>query len=179
MINLPRFSAEDADRAYDDWGANCGPGAIAAICGMSLDELRPMMGDFERKGYTNPSLMWQVLNRLGVRWTLLRGKPLDWPNYGLVRVQWEGPWTQPGVPIRARYRYTHWVGAARAPSGSVGVFDINAISNGSGWTSLSDWSTILVPWLLNECVPRASGGWHLTHVVEIQRDATKGSVART
>jgi hypothetical protein len=31
---------------------NCGPGAIAAICGLTLDDLRPHLGDFEQKRYT-------------------------------------------------------------------------------------------------------------------------------
>lgn len=175
-ISQPRFSAEDAERAYGEWGANCGPGAIAAICGLTLDELRPHMGDFERKRYTNPTLMWAVLDRLGVRWN--RQWPpataLSWPQYGLCRIQWEGPWTRPGVPVRARYRYTHWVGAATRPGCGgkktvVGVFDINAMGNGSGWCALQDWQQTLVPWILEWCVPRASGGWHLTHVVEVRR----------
>jgi len=171
-ISKPRFTAEAADRAYDEWGANCGPGAIAAICGLTLDELRPHMGDFEIKGYTNPSLMWQVLDSICVRWRLVR-PARTWPDYGLARVQWEGPWTAPGVPPRAAYRHTHWVGAARrrACDGRqiVGIFDINAIGNGSGWCSLEDWTGTLVPWILEACVPRANGRWHLTHVVEVQR----------
>ena len=32
----PRFTLSDAERAYDDWGCNCGPAALAAICGMTL-----------------------------------------------------------------------------------------------------------------------------------------------
>ena len=167
-ITMPRFTAEDADRAYDEWGVNCGPGAIAAICGMTLDELRPHMGDFERKHYTNPTLMWQVLDSIGARWRLVK-PPRTWPEYGLARVQWEGPWTAPGVPARAAYRHTHWVGAARDPVKGVGIFDINAIGNGSGWCALEDWTGTLVPWILDECVPHASGGWHLTHVVEVIR----------
>lgn len=163
-IAHPRFSAADAKRAYDEWGANCGPGAIAAICGLTLDELRPHMGDFEAKGYTNPTLMWSVLRSIGVRFSY-RGRGV-WPGYGLCRVQWEGPWTKPGVPARAAYRHTHWVGAARR-AGTVGIFDINAMGNGSGWCSLSDWAGTLVPWLLAECEPKANGQWHLTHVVEI------------
>ena len=39
----PRFSLSDAERVQDEWGANCGPGAVAAICGLTLDELRPHM----------------------------------------------------------------------------------------------------------------------------------------
>ena len=171
----PRFNAEDANRAYDEWGANCGPGAIAAICGLTLDELRPHMDDFEAKRYTNPTLMWAVMRSLGVRFSF-RGGDLgraNWPRYGLARVQWEGPWTRPGVPMRARYRHTHWVGAATLPACGgnlqVGIFDINAIGNGSGWCSLRDWEQTLVPWILENCVPRADGGWHLTHVVEVSR----------
>ncbi|HEX2255628.1 MAG TPA: hypothetical protein VHG92_02815 [Afifellaceae bacterium] len=167
----PRFTAADADRAHDEWGANCGPGAIAAICGLTLDELRPHMGDFEAKRYTNPTLMWAVLRSLGVRWRLVR-PPRTWPRYGLARVQWEGPWTEPGVPIAARYRQTHWVGACTAGPGAganVGIFDINAIGNGSGWCSLENWAGRIVPLLTGE-IPRASGRWHLTHVVEVSRD---------
>lgn len=171
----PRFTAEDAGRAHDEWGANCGPGAIAAICSLTLDELRPHMGDFEGKRYTNPTLMWQVLNSVGARFKVRAGQfgAADLPSYGMARVQWEGPWTQPGVPMRARYRHTHWIGAAKRPTcgaGTVtGIFDINAIANGSGWCALQDWESILVPWILEECVPRANGRWHFTHVVEVER----------
>lgn len=171
MIQRPRFTADDAYRAFDTWGANCGPGAIAAICGLTLDEVRPHMGDFESKRYTNPTLMWSVLRNLGVRFSY-RGGDLgreNWPCYGLARIQWEGPWTKPGVPMRARYRHTHWVGAAVDPERGVGIFDINAIGNGSGWCSVADWAGALVPIILEECVPKADGNWHITHSVEVER----------
>ncbi len=170
---LPRFSAADAERAHETWGANCGPGAIAAICGLTLAELRPHMGDFESKRYTNPTLMYGILGRLGVSWAHRRDK--DWPDWGLVRIQWTGPWTRPGVPAKAAYRHTHWVGACRhVPIGGpaeIGVFDINMMNNGSGWGSLGLWSERLVPWLLDECEPRADGGWFKTHVLEVDRPA--------
>lgn len=167
-----RFSVEDADRAHDEWGANCGPGAVAAILGMTLNEVRPQMGDFERKGYTNPTLMWDTLQRLGVTFSY-RGGELgreNWPNYGLARIQWEGPWTKHGVPIAARYRHTHWVGACRG-SRSMGIFDINCINNGSGWVDVADWVRTVVPWLLSVCEPKSSGHWHITHCVEIKDNA--------
>lgn len=167
MRGLPKFNADDADQAHDAWGLNCGPGAIAAICGLTLDELRPHMGDFEQKRYTNPTLMWEVLNRLGVKWQHARPSTA-WPKYGLARIQWEGPWTKPGVPMRARYRYTHWVGAQWSETQrDYGIFDINCIGNGNGWAALADWSKTVVPDILKECVPRADGGWHITHSVEI------------
>lgn len=164
----PRFTLDDAERAGDDWGLNCGPAAIAAMNGLTLEELRPHLGDFEQKHYTNPTLMWSVLKNIGARWRLRKdGKP--WPKFGLVRVQWEGPWMAPGVPIAARYRHTHWVGAMLAEgSDEESIFDINCICEG-GWVPLAEWSTYVVPWLLNQVEPKASGAWHPTHVVEIER----------
>ena len=71
-----RFTIDEANRAYDAWGANCAPGAIAAILGLTLDQIRPHLGDFERKRYTNPKLMFDSL----------RYAPLTWPDFGLARV---------------------------------------------------------------------------------------------
>lgn len=170
-----RFSEADAAQAYEVWGANCGPGALAAIAGMTLDEVRPHMGDFERKHYTNPTLMFDALRSIGLSFSRIG---TAWPQWGLVRVQWEGPWTQPGVPMRARYRFTHWVGAATVGS-EVGIFDINCINNGAGWVSLANWETRVVP-ELTALYPRADGKWHITHSLEIPRpgNASEGE-ART
>lgn len=169
---MTRFTPEDAVRAYEDWGCNCGPSALAAIAGLTLDEVRPHMGDFESKGYTNPTLMFFALESVGrmvrIRSIARNVAHLEWPHYGLARIQWEGPWTRAGVPVRARYRHTHWVGAARR-NGEVGIYDINAMGNGSGWCRLSDWEQVIVPHILAECVPRASGGWHITHTIEVER----------
>lgn len=163
-----RFSAEDADRAHAEWGVNCGPGAIAAICGLTLDEVRPYMGDFERKRYTNPTLMWRVLESLWPAYGISYHQRVRqaWPAYGLARIQWEGRWTEPGVPMPARYGHTHWVGVCRPGPSNTGIFDINALSNGTGWSSLDDWSSLLVPALIAD-LKGASGGWYVTHSVEI------------
>lgn len=170
----PRFTLADAQRAAETWGANCGPGALAAIMGMTLDEVRPHLGDFERKGYTNPTLMFYALESVGARFRirfLARNvEQLGWPVYGLARIQWEGPWTAPVVPIRVRYRQTHWVGVAHGNNRGVGIFDINCINNGSGWVALEDWRDIVVPAIL-ELYPRANGKWHITHAIEVERPA--------
>jgi hypothetical protein len=165
-MTTPRFTAEDAKRARDTWGCNCGPAAIAAVCGLTLDAVRPHLGDFEQKRYTNPALMQDTLRRVGARWHA-QAPPLAWPDYGLARVQWEGPWTAPGAPVRARRRHTHWVGAQRTP-GSYGVFDVNCMNSG-GWVGFTDWAKVIVPWLLKRCEPEADGKWHLTHVLEVAR----------
>jgi hypothetical protein len=165
-----RFTLADAARANDEWGCNCGPGALAAVTGRTLDEIRPLMGDFERKRYTNPTLMFECLKRTGVKFWWNQGPAKPMPSYGLLRVQWEGPWTVPGVPMRARYRHTHWIGYEAHDDGQTGVFDINAMNSG-GWIAFSNWASILVPWLLKECEPKADGQWHFTHHVEVERPA--------
>lgn len=156
------FGPSDAERAWAEWGANCGPGAIAGVCGLSLDAVRPHMGDFEGKGYTNPTLMYAVLDRIGVEWKKV-GRA--WPEYGLVRVVWEGPWTEPGVPARAWYRHTHWIGTALVGV-CRGIFDINCINNGTGWVSLRDWERVVVPWLTAD-IKRATGGWRVVNGIEV------------
>jgi hypothetical protein len=167
-----RFTQADAERAYDEWGANCGPGAIAAITGKTLDEVRPFLGDFEAKHYTNPTLMFDSLKRLGIDWRKVTTSVGLWPNHGLVRIQWEGPWTAPGVPMRVRYRHTHWVGAETSSNGpkhaETRIFDINCMCVG-GWVPLKEWSESVVPWILRELVPKADGRWHMTHVIEVAR----------
>ena len=169
---LTPFTEDDAYRAYNEWGANCGPGALAAIMGMTLDQVRPHMGDFESKRYTNPTLMNDALRSIGRPWKKIGA---IWPNYGLVRVQWEGPWTNPGVPMRARYRYTHWIGAETGRA-SIGIFDINCMNNGTGWCSLDDWSSTIVPYLVEQYA-RASGKWHVTHAIAVEK--SKAKITRT
>ena len=132
---------------------------------LTPDELRPKLLDFERKGYMNPTLMANVLRSMGVRFRQTYRS--DSPgrchlNFGLMRVQWAGPWTRPGVPMAARYRKTHWV----AVDGHL-VFDINAIAVG-GWVWQGQWETKLVPWLIREAVPRGTGAWWPTHGWEIE-----------
>lgn len=167
-----RFTLADAERAYEVWGANCGPAALAAIMGLTLDEVRPHMGDFESKRYTNPTLMFESLGRLHRDGICAGWRRVDkvWPEFGLVRIQWEGPWTAPGVPERVAYRQTHWVGAAHV-RGERGVFDINCVSSAhcNGWVTLKDWDQFAVPFILKNSVPGADGKWRITHSIEIDQ----------
>jgi hypothetical protein len=167
------FTQADANRAHDEWGCNCGPSALAVIMGMTLDQVRPHMGDFEKKRYTNPTMMFAALKSVGARWSNTQfgysiEPRLEWPRHGLARIQWGGPWMHPDVPPRWRYRQTHWV-ASMHRGKSVGIFDVNALNNGSGWVSEYDWAEMLVPRIIAECVPRADGNWHITHAVEVMR----------
>ena len=166
------WSVDQANAMSDNWGFNCGPAAVCAVTGMTPEQLHPHLGDFEKKKYTNPTLMIQILKRLGIesRWKMdARGvNNLAWPEFGLVRVQWSGPWCRPGVPMRVRYRHTHWVAtdARKSFTDDRVVFDINATSVG-GWIYYDEWSRQLVPWLLDQIVPKSDGKWWPTHSVEI------------
>jgi hypothetical protein len=168
-----KFTEAEANAAAGDWGFNCGPAAVAALCGLSIADLRPHLGDFESKCYTNPTLMWEILRNLGLHWKMSTGAPggQSWPSYGLARIQWEGPWTAAGVPMAARYRKTHWVGCNGANGANIGIWDVNCLNNGTGWVSLKDWSTIIVPAILRN-YPKADGKWHITHSVELLRTPT-------
>lgn len=165
------FSDVDAESAWAAWRFNCGPAALCAVTGLTPEKVRPHLGDFEQKGYTNPTLMFGALRSLGVKWEAksspLGVEKLEWPAFGLARIQWGGPWTKPGVPMRARYRQTHWVASCHRSPGDIGIFDVNAMNVG-GWVPLASWEKVMVPWLMKECVPRADGTWWITHAVEIQ-----------
>lgn len=161
-----RFTEADAERAFQEWGCNCGPGALAAIMNMTLDEVRPHIPGFASKRYTSPTMMYAALHNIGRPWIDVQRDEL-WPSHGLVRIQFEGPWMKPGVPIPARYRYTHWIGA-QILVGQVGVFDINCINNGNGWVSLEDWTSDIAPHLAS-AFKRATGEWYITHSIEVRR----------
>lgn len=161
---LARFSPDDAQQAFDAWGCNCGPTALAVVLGQRLDDVRPMLVGFDAKRYTNPTMMFDALKASGVEWKRIGA---TWPSYGLARIQWEGPWTAPGVPMRVRYRHTHWVASWMTDTRGHGVYDCNAMANGTGWCRREEWESVIVPWILSEAVPRASGKWHVTHGIEV------------
>jgi hypothetical protein len=177
-VPFPRFTEADSDRAYDEWGANCGPTAFAAILGLTLDETRRFFdaAGFPGKHYTNPTMMLEVLRASGRGHVVMQGSRLTadpWPTWGLVRIQWHGPWMEPGVPMAARYRHTHWVGSARRSldptmKTEVGIYDCNAMANGTGWVSIEGWRDIVVPFVTKE-VKRADGKWSVTHAIEVRR----------
>lgn len=169
-----RFTEADAEQAWKEWGCNCGPAALAAVLGITLEQARGLLRSFDSRRYVNPTMMRTALNYywpqrpLEFGWHVLTGdRPQIWPMYGLARIQWHGPWMNPGVPARVAYGKTHWVAACRGVDNDTGIFDVNAMNTG-GWISLADWRDIMVPWILKE-VPRADGKWSITHVAEIYR----------
>lgn len=48
------------------------------------------------------------------------------------------------------------------------VFDVNALCVG-GWIPFPEWANELVPWLLEQAEPKATGEWWPTHCLEVHR----------
>ncbi|HPA20941.1 MAG TPA: hypothetical protein PLU30_24545 [Verrucomicrobiae bacterium] len=168
MGNPLRFTEADAIRAADAWRFNCGPGALCAVLDLTPDEIRPKLAGFERKGYTNPTLMAEILTGCGARFHRVfrsdaPGEPFPALRLGLIRIQWGGPWTRPGVPMMARYRKTHWIAARRA---SQQIFDINCMGVG-GWIDRHCWTDNWAPWIAGSCVEDSDGTWWPTHAIEV------------
>lgn len=157
---------DEAQSAYDSWGANCGPGALAAALNTTLEAVRPHLVGFDLKRYTNPTMMFRALRELGAEWKEVPG----WPENGVVRVQWGGPWMKPGVPIRARYRHTHWI-ATRLVGDELFAFDINGAC--VGWMPFEEWSGQLAPWLIREVVPKGDGTWNATHRLQMSTKSAR------
>jgi len=174
------FDIEDATRLCRSVGANCGPGALAGVTGISLDAAVAILPGFVSKGYTTETMLRCGLDRLGLRWTApsiafddYGIQRCGWPRYGLARVQWDGPWMR-HARVFDRLPHSHWIGVAARRDGDVRIFDHNAIAVG-GWIPLQEWDHGLRPWLLQAAEPLASGRWWLADICEIdRRTLTKG-----
>lgn len=176
------FTEEEARAAYEEWGCNCGPSALAFALQVKLESVRYAIPGFEEKRYTSPTMMKAALQNLGKNFVsmpvhdIAKIVPVAVPispavamfhrEISLVRVQWSGPWTQPNVNPKWAYRQTHWIAAWRLKDfGQEGgmmqlerVFDCNG-----GIRTFASWVEEIVPSLI-ATYPRADGGWFPTHV---------------
>ncbi len=102
------YMAEDSEAASRAWKATCGPHAIAAACGLTLERVRTAIPQ-PYKGWMSPTMVEGTLQNLRRVVDLRKGlKTPDLCN-GINRIQWEGPWLNPGVPANVAYHHTHWV----------------------------------------------------------------------
>lgn len=143
-IPLPYTRAE-SDEARKAWGANCGPHALAAALGKSLDDARLCLPGF--RGWTNPTMMGAALRACGAVFRLTKNLRTAQLCDGINRLQWEGPWLNPGVPARVAYQHTHWIAHF---DGWVLCTAVNPYQ----WERREVWSA----WLANE-----GERWHVTH----------------
>lgn len=133
------FDLNDAQNAYEKYGANCGPGALAAVAQVPLKDAVMAIPDFVKKGHTKETMMRSALRVLQVNCVEKEQGP--WPSHGLVRVLWHGPWWDDG--LIARFMRSHWVGTT-VLDGKRWTFDINAMSVG-GWLLHDEW--------VHDCAP--------------------------
>lgn len=154
------FSEDDVQRAAEEWNCNCGPGALAALLGMTLGQVRTVITGFEERGYMSPTMMRAAVEAAGLRIICDDRRecrsPSLFPPERLIRIQWEGPWTKPEGNPRWAYGATHWI-ATRVKDGRLWIFDINA-----GWTTPAYWQDRVVP-MITDTIRRATGGWFATH----------------
>ena len=114
---------KDVDSAHNEWKANCGPAAVAAILGRSVHSVRSAFPGFPAKPWTNVTTMKSALRSLGVEFAVVADKM---PDHGLAFLQFN----RPELPTRAQYRHTHWI----AKSG-LAVYDagVDELMSGPRW----------------------------------------------
>lgn len=146
-----QFTEADSDRAHREWKATCGPHAIAAALGLTLDHVRQYLHEY--RGWMNPTQMTRTLLALRkIHNSTARLKTADLCN-GINRIQFEGPWLNPGVPAKAAYAHTHWVahfdGQVFCTACSV-----------SAWLPARHWRAVLI---------ESDSPFHITHHYSWQR----------
>jgi hypothetical protein len=105
-------------------------------------------------------MLRSALTSLGLQWSeTLEG---SFPKYGMVRILWNGPWSDEG--LIARFMRSHWIATYRDKN-QLWVFDINAISVG-GWMSFEEWETQCAPYIVRY-VAGAYGDWSAWERFEI------------
>lgn len=170
------FTEAEFKQASDEWGCNCGPSALAFALQVPLDAARYAIPDFDKKRYTSPTMMKAALAELKHEYVAMRLPLRPKPKHrndleplasdllvSLVRVQWTGPWTDPGANPRWAYGHTHWICTWRRrrlddlhPESM--VFDCNG-----GVRSLVSWDDEIAP-ILAAAAPRRYGDWFPTHI---------------
>jgi len=159
---------EDWEAAEKIFHPNCGPTALAIIAGISIQKACEAIPGFTERHFTNPTMMATALRSLGIQFIERDDNECDGhtlTRYGLVRIQFEGPWTAAGANPKWAYRQTHWIAAAEFMWGEPVqfVFDINC-----GWQTAMDWEHIHVPEIIKGCLDkRATGNWWATHRWEL------------
>lgn len=116
MATYP-FTQDQAQEAYDQWGCNCGPAALAFALQSSLDHAHALIPGFDDKKYTSPSMMSHAVTMAkrafdSMPTSVPEGNdlsPMFSTRFSLVRIQWTGPWTAPGANPKWAYRQTHWI----------------------------------------------------------------------
>jgi hypothetical protein len=142
------YRPPDLETAYQEWGANCGPSALAAIVGSPLFAVRSYFPDFAKRRYVNPTHMQAAIGRTGRRGILTprldAGRGRAAPRHGVAFLQFSSKKID-AMPIGVQYRYTHWV-AVEGERRCRMVYDCNH----DGWMPWGDWWAEYMPLFYEE-----------------------------
>lgn len=164
----PRRLLTSADLDTNKWAA-CGQAAVAALLWRPLEDVRRA---FPPHRWCNLAQMRQALAALGIAWK--NGSAENWPPpRGLALIQFNGPWTAPGVPAVAALKHTHWIAVGSrlivgASAGVTPIFDVNVVGSDAngGWIGDAEWRGEVVPYILED-KPKASGTWRVRASLEV------------
>lgn len=179
MTQLLLRNPPDVDEAHAEWGANCGPCALAAALGKCVADVRVAVSKPERqlellgpsssyRGFMGIRDMREALQALRVpivrTWLRQPSRMLDdlddtSGHSVLIILQWSGPWND--VP-RAAATYRHFVVYRNGFVGPIGpkwIYDANF-----GWLPMSVWAEHIVPGLIP---PRGDGAWLVDWAAEL------------
>ena len=171
------YEPSDVDEQHDEWGANCGPTAIAALTNREVKDVRALIervanGEKSKRcgcsgfwlGHMHAGHITDVLTELHRNPKRQDFKPDEWrwPKKGLAMVQIEGPWCRPPAKPTARFRYTHTVAVIDAgPPVGVLVYDGNV----PGWATEKWWRGKVMEWLVG--MEKRVMGWYVTTTLEV------------
>ena len=167
------YTPKESEQAWRNWRANCGPHAIAAACGVRLDAVGELLEDFP--GWMNPTTMKKTLlklkwvqkvetvgpkSRVDFVWKKERDQARIIRGTGrrIARIQWEGPWLDPGKPPAQAYSWTHWVALRDG-------YVLDTVISAIDWVEETRWKTLLDEF----CKREGYRGWHFTHILRLQK----------
>lgn len=162
------------DPALDEWGANCGPAALAAALGRSkIADVREAVSEGGKfRGYMSITNMKAAIPRAGGRITASWSKPRNaaLATTGgepiIVCIQWGGRWIN--VP-RVAAQFRHFIVYRHGFVGTTGpwVFDINAPN---GWMPADQWKANIVPMFLRETAKEGGDNtWNASWAAAVER----------
>lgn len=147
--------------AGNDLSRNHGPAALAAMTGKQAAEAAFNLPRFNDYGLTTEVMMGLGLYQMDRRfdWREYQGEEMTdvWPELGIVRIGFEGPWSLDGDKI-ATLKRSHWIATARRPDGKQEVFDVNALGSG-GWVPQDEWNYDIVPKVAKKYDTSGNSNW--------------------
>lgn len=156
-MSVQPYAPPDVDKQHELWGANCGPTALAALLGKTVAEIRPLVQPF--KGFMHAGDLVTALGRAGKQ-TRRHDEPRGskaLPQHGLAVLQIDGPWCEPGVNPKARFRYTHTIACWHG----VMVYD----GNMDKWRRRENWERETMAFLVQD--QKRATGWYTSTIIEV------------